>query len=439
MDRPVWILALVVAAALGVRLGYVAITPEHALVHDAREYDEHARSVAVGEGFSERITGKPTAFRPPGYVYLLAGAYRLAGVERSPVEARILVGRRMGAILGALGVALIGVLAWQLWGSAAGIVATALAAVYVPSIFVATALMSEQLFVVLMLATLIAVLAWRRTPRWWLVLLAGGLAGLAVLTRANGLILLLPLALAIWRRSPWPPVLLVAVALLTIAPWTLRNASTLGAFVPVTTQLGSALAGTYNGEARADPKNPGSWRSLRRVEEYDHLTDDFATTPEAVMEGDLRRAALTFIGEHPAYLLSVAYWNTRRLLDLASWRWSIHTASTISVTAGWAAIGVICFWVFAALALLGVRRAPAPAFVWLVPLAMYVSVVFLAAETPRYRAPLDPFVIALAALALVARARREPSPGARGGRRRLGKLPPHDHEDPAGEATRRVV
>ena len=398
-----------VAAALGVRLGYVAITPEHALVHDAREYDEHARSVAVGEGFSERITGKPTAFRPPGYVYVLAGAYRLAGVERSPVEARILVGRRLGAILGALGVALIGVLAWQLWGSAAGIVARARGRLRAVD-FVATALMSEQLFVVLMLATLIAVLAWRRTPRWWLVLLAGGLAGLAVLARANGLILLAPLALAVWRRSPWPPVLLVAVALLTIAPWTLRNASSSAPSCRSRRSSGQRWPGPTTTRRARTRANPASWRSLRRVEEYDHLTDDFATTPEAVMEGDLRRAALAFIGEHPAYVLKVAYWNTRRLLDLASWRWSIHTASTISVTAGWAAIGVICFWVFAALALLGARRAPAPAFVWLVPLAMYVSVVFLAAETPRYRAPLDPFVIALAALALVARARREPSP-----------------------------
>ena len=146
---------------------------------------------------------------------------------------------------------------------------------------------------------------------------------------------------------------------------------------------------------------------MRRIEEYDHVTDDFATTPEAVMERDMRGAALAFIREHPGYVLKVAYWNTRRLLDLASWRWSIHTASTISVTPGWAGIGVICFWVFAALALLGARHAPAPAFVWLVPLAMYLSVVFLASETPRYRAPLDPFVIVLAALALVARARGE--------------------------------
>jgi len=44
---------------------------------------------------------------------------------------------------------------------------------------------------------------------------------------------------------------------------------------------------------------------------------------------------------------------------------------------------------------------------------LYLSVVFLAFETPRYRAGIDPFVVMLAALALVAgwdalRARRRP-------------------------------
>jgi hypothetical protein len=37
---------------------------------------------------------------------------------------------------------------------------------------------------------------------------------------------------------------------------------------------------------------------------------------------------------------------------------------------------------------------------------MYVSVVFLVVETPRYRTPVDPFVVLLAALALVAGAAR---------------------------------
>ena len=72
----------VVLAALGLRVGYMDLTPGYAIVHDARDYDAHARSIADGDGFSERLTGKPTAFRPPGYPYLLGGAYRVFGVER---------------------------------------------------------------------------------------------------------------------------------------------------------------------------------------------------------------------------------------------------------------------------------------------------------------------------------------------------------------------
>ena len=56
---------LIVVAAFGLRMAYVAATPNYRTVHDARDYDRHAISVAHGEGFSEEITTKPTAFRPP--------------------------------------------------------------------------------------------------------------------------------------------------------------------------------------------------------------------------------------------------------------------------------------------------------------------------------------------------------------------------------------
>jgi 4-amino-4-deoxy-L-arabinose transferase-like glycosyltransferase len=406
-----------ILVALGLRVGYVAVTPEYRIVHDARDYDVHARSVAQGDGFSERLTGKPTAFRPPGYVYLLGGAYRLFGAQSEPD--RIRVARALGAILGTLGVGLLGMLAYQLWGARAGVIALALAAVYVPSIVVGAAIMSEQMFVVLMLAALATAIHQRSSPHpYRLALVVGVLAGLAVLTRTNGLILLAPLAFAVrpaprrsWR-SLGPPLALVAVALATVAPWTIRNAVELRAFVPGTTQLGWALAGTYNSDAREDRVNPASWRAVRRVSDYRPIARLYRTTPEAVMEQRLRRASLEFIAEHPGYVATVAYWNTRRLLDLASWQWSRHTASTVSVGPGWSDAGVICFWLFAALALAGMTRRAArevPAFVWAVPLVMYLSVVLLAAETPRYRAPLDPFVILLAALALANR--RQPADG----------------------------
>jgi 4-amino-4-deoxy-L-arabinose transferase-like glycosyltransferase len=409
---PVAVVA-VLLAALGLRVAYQELTPGYRIVHDARDYDVHARSIAIGDGFSKRLTGKPTAFRPPGYPYLLGGAYRVFGVERAADGDRIRVARRLGAVLGVLGVALIGALGVQLLGRTAGLVAMALAAVYVPSILVSEAIMSEQLFVVLMLGALVAAIHQRRsTHRYAFACLAGLLGGLAVLTRANGLILLVPLVLAVWAapRRSWPslgpPAVLVAVALITVAPWTIRNAVELHAFVPVSTQLGWALAGTYNDDARDDQVNPGSWRSLRRVPEYKPLVANFATVPEVVMERRLSHAGREFIGRHPGYLATVAYWNTRRLLDVASWQWSRHTASTISVDPGWADAGVISFWVVAALAVFGATRRAArrvPWFVWLLPLAMYVSVVFLAAETPRYRAPLDPFIVLLAAIAVTRR------------------------------------
>ncbi len=391
--------AVIVVAALGLRIGYVALTPDYATVHDARDYDRHAISVARGEGFSEEVTGKPTAFRPPGYVYLLGGVYRVFGVDAAPDRERWAVARRLGAVIGALTVLLIGVAGVHWWGRRAGLVAMAIAAVYVPWITLGGSLMSEPLFVLLMLGAL--VLASKR-----LAAAAGLVAGLAVLTRANGLILLLPLALMVWapRRSLGPPAVLVAVALLVVAPWTIRNAVELRAFVPVTTQFGSALAGTYNDEARTDPDDPASWRTVRGVKAYLPLTKPWETTPEVVIERRLRTASLDYIREHPGYVASVVYWNTRRLLDLSSWRWSRHTAATISVEPRWADAGVVCFWIVGVLALVGVvRRRPVPWPVWVVPLVMYLSVVFFAAETPRYRAPIDPFVILLAALALTPR------------------------------------
>ena len=103
--------------------------------------------------------------------------------------------------------------------------------------------------------------------------------------------------------------------------------------------------------------------------------------------------------------MSVAFWTSRRMLDLGGWDWSIHTASTISAGPRAGAAGVVTFWICAVLAVFGAftRRArEAPLWFWSVPLLMYLSVVFLVVETPRYRTAIDPFVIILAALAVSA-------------------------------------
>ena len=66
-----------------------------------------------------------------------------------------------------------------------------------PLILVGQSVMSEPLFVLCLLGA-IAVRPAQTGYRW--VILAGVLMGLAILGRANALILLAPLAFAVWKR-----------------------------------------------------------------------------------------------------------------------------------------------------------------------------------------------------------------------------------------------
>ena len=87
------------------------------------------------------------------------------------------------------------------------------------------------------------------------------------------------------------------------------------------------------------------------------------------------------------------------MLDLAGLRRSRATAATITINHYWADRGLLCFWVFAALALAGAFTAMArraPWYVWAFPVLSFLSVVFLVVETPRYRTPIDPFLVLLA-------------------------------------------
>src|ERR671932_1381386 len=97
-----WAVGLVLVAALSLRLGYVALTPDYRIVHDARDYDRHARSIAAGDGFARLGPGpsRVTAFRPPGYPVFLAGVYALTGHETKADDDRVVAGRIANALVG---------------------------------------------------------------------------------------------------------------------------------------------------------------------------------------------------------------------------------------------------------------------------------------------------------------------------------------------------
>jgi Dolichyl-phosphate-mannose-protein mannosyltransferase len=114
-------------------------------------------SIARGSGYLESRfpAGGPSAFRPPGYPYFLAGVYKVAGH-------RVRAARLAQALLGTAVVALIALLAWRLWDRRVALIAAALAAVYPPLIIVGTALLTESLFIPLVLGALATVVEYAR-------------------------------------------------------------------------------------------------------------------------------------------------------------------------------------------------------------------------------------------------------------------------------------
>jgi hypothetical protein len=145
------------------------------------------------------------------------------------------------------------------------------------------------------------------------------------------------------------------------------------------------------------------------VPSYADIFGQVAETNEAVLEQRLRHRAEQYALDHPLYVAQVAFWTTVRGLELDGLGWARHTAGTVSIDGRWSNRGVYCFWLFALFAIAGAftRLArQAPWYVWAFPALMYLSVVFLVIETPRYRTPLDPFIVILAALAVMTAAGR---------------------------------
>jgi 4-amino-4-deoxy-L-arabinose transferase-like glycosyltransferase len=400
------VLVAILLVALVARLVVVSASEDFRPRGDATDYKRHAQSIADGTGYPPSdIAGEggPSAFRPPLYPYFLAGAYELTG--GGPTEARY-----AQAGVGAATVALVAVVAWQLWGVAVALTAAGLAALYPPLLLVDTSLLSETLFLPLVLGALAAVLWARRSEhrvRW--ALLAGALTGLATLTRGNAPVLLLPLAIGLWGERPrlsraalGPPLAMLAAFALAVAPWTLRNWVVMDAFVPVSTLAGYTLAGTYNDAARMASEFPAAWRpTVPEDSSYARLLAR-PDLNEVELERELRAEVLEYVRDHPGYVAEVGFWNTVRLLQLDGREYARIGTTEAGFSTRFADAATYSWWAVLVLSLAGVftvaaRRAPV--FVWLVPLVL-ASVVFVAAPI-RMRAPLEAFFVMLAALALI--------------------------------------
>jgi hypothetical protein len=307
------------------------------LTHDEREYLALAANIWQGRGFTHALPLEPAASvqqfgRAPLYPLFLApltAADADLRAGRLPPDVPVAV-KVTQAIVGALGVWLIALIARRAAGARAGAAAAIVAAVYPPLVWMCAYALSEAMYSTLALACVwvLGVVVDRGVgeferdrsstphpgplpasgergpgPHLRTVVVGAGLvAGLAALTRP-GILFFLPLAGALlafraatWRIGLTRAALFGGAAALVIAPWTIRNASAYGRFVPIASEGGITFWTGNHREAAGE----GDLAANPRLKE---LNLAFRAAHPGLTEEELEplyyREALHFIAEDP--------------------------------------------------------------------------------------------------------------------------------------------
>lgn len=242
-------LAALTVAALAVRAAWLLLEPRCELTGDEPSWIEIGRQIGrPAVAFSPLRSG--LIFYPPVYPYFVGGLFRAFGTMRAVLWVQV--------VLGALLVPAVGRAGALAFGRRVGVLAAAVTAFYPELVWYPAHYWSETVFLLLLWWAIERTLAADERGSRRTAVAAGLLWGLATLTREISLYLV-PIA-ALWMLRPTgdgprPPgalfrpavgapsraTLLCLATVLTIAPWTIRNAVVFRTFIPVSTMGGLNL------------------------------------------------------------------------------------------------------------------------------------------------------------------------------------------------------
>jgi 4-amino-4-deoxy-L-arabinose transferase-like glycosyltransferase len=382
------------AAGVAVVVLYVLTTRSHPLSGDEIFYDETARFWADGKlwwGTLPFGEAHPTAWKPPLYPAFVGTLYAIVG--ESPLRVAL-----VQAPLAAVAVALTWALARRLFDPRVAVATAWIVALFPLAFEYYGLLFPEALAVPLTLAALHLFLEREATPRRALVV--GAVIGAGLLVRPTSVFLFAGVLAAFvlasgWRRGAVLAALAVAAAALVVAPWTIRNYAEHDGFIPLSTQ-DAAVYGTFNPEAA---KDDFAWRAfLENPPEVIAERDPDMT--EAEFRSELQSFALDYVRDHPGSVPKAFFWNgVVRFWDLRSPDAALDEVAFQGRSRTVRGIGLGMYYLLlplAAFALWRLRRRRT-VVVPVVALVAAASITFTVIGGTRYRAPLEPLVVVLAA------------------------------------------
>jgi hypothetical protein len=412
---------LVLIVALAVRFAVVAdladLPTQHALVEDARAYDETARELLANDWLPERAF-----YQSPLYPYFLAACYRW--LAETPVAVRL-----VQALAGALAALVLAFCGRRLGGTRVGLLTGLLAALFAPFLFYTPLLLKPTLLILFESLFVLAVLSLDRDRSHWLVAAAGLSLGLAVLMRGN-LMLLVPFLGLFWvldwlrrgehredgsrRRLVTELAVLAAGFAIAILPISLVNYAASGELVLSSSQSGSnfyignhgGASGIYEPLVAGRQSPELEQEDARRVaagivsRETGVAVDSEEISPTEVSRAFWRQSGRDIVADPLAWSRlmvrkTMLFWNAYEIPDAESF-------DVYRLESAWLRWNPILFGLIAPLGILGLwidfreRRSP---FFLLMILASMISVV-LFYVFGRYRLPIVPFLLPLAAVAV---------------------------------------
>jgi 4-amino-4-deoxy-L-arabinose transferase-like glycosyltransferase len=142
------------------------------------EHREIAINLLKGHGFVFHLEDPPILWRPPLYIFLLAGIYLIFGFHYMPV---VLI----QSVLQALTVVIVFFIGNQMFGKRTGLFAALILTLYPLFLYNSARVMTESLFTFLLALIVWTLLVLLRTYSWQSFLLLGLLLGLGMLCKAS--------------------------------------------------------------------------------------------------------------------------------------------------------------------------------------------------------------------------------------------------------------
>ena len=384
------VLAIVMVAGFALRLIAMEVMNDglnSPFVSDETSYARLATALAEGRGYVDE-DGTPHIYRPPGVPFLVSLAFRIT-------EPRVLVARVFMCALGTMLIPVCYLLGASLGNARVGLLSAVSAAVFPNWVYYSGWVLTDLTSATLVgLAAWMLIEGWRRNALLWFA--AGGAAwGLAALTRPTCLafgpavVLWVLVVMPNWRRRTLAALVTCVALAAMIAPWAVRNTLVHDQFV-----FASSLGGR-GGMTLWVGNNPNATGFLSKDFAYFQQTgsklfsrEDY---PHPLDRANAYKAdAVKFVQENPGRFVRLCAVRFVQLWKVYSPRVPL-AQSLVTI----ASFGVALLFFLIQAARRGWRRSPEMLMLLLIASQTAVHMVF--AASVRYRIPIEPLVLVMAA------------------------------------------